>query len=285
MFDLEHLLQSISEDPADPLWERNIGLIIPRDPTITFHTDASTNAMGGWCSEVQLNHMWRITLADFHACGLPNQPGRWTNPQNYGSDVYPDNPHINILEFLALIIEIWICARQIHTATTTANHPDSFARAPPTGHCIEAVADNTSALSWLRYATRTKRTPVRNLARLLTAFLSLPFPAASFRVQGRHLAGKHNKSADHLSRFELSPSWESAMEQCAPLQNLRTCLLPRELLSILAFAISKKPTGEWFETEATRLWTLAPPGFGTGSARLVGTATSLRPKESPRTKP
>lgn len=275
--DLEYLLRAVSPTASPSLWERPIGLIIPRDPTITFWTDASLNGMGGWCAADQLNHKWRLSLEDFHQCGLPAGPGRWTNPQNYGSDVYPDNPHINILEFIALIIEIWICARQIHRATTDPSSSDTFANAPPGGHRLGALADNTSALSWLRYASRTKRIPVRNLARLLMAFLSHPFITALLCVQGRHLAGRDNIGADLLSRFENAPSWESATEQYPPLATLRTCLLPRELLSVIAYAVSQKPTGDWFETKAIELWTLEPPGFGTGSATLVGTTTSLSP--------
>jgi hypothetical protein len=284
LFDLETLLKAISDDPLDPVWERPIGLIIPRMPTIVFCTDASLKAMGGWCWANQLNHMWRLTLADFHACGLPNKPGKWTNPQDYGCDVYPDNPHINILEFIALIVEIWICARQIHTAVTTPNHPDTFALPPPGGHRIAALADNTSALSWLRYATRTRRVPVRQLARLLTAFLSLPFPTSHFRIDGKHLAGIKNKGADHLSQFEKSPSWASAMANCAPLRTLRVCLLPRELLSVIASSVSQKRTGDWFKTAATKLWTLEPPGFVTGLNCPQDSSTSLQSNASQQTK-
>jgi hypothetical protein len=197
--------------------------------------------------------MWRLTLGDFHTCGLPNKLGKWTNPQDYGSNVYPDNPHINILEFIALIVKIWICARQIHTAVTTPNHPNTFALPPPGGHRIAALANNTSALSWLRYATRTRRVPVRQLARLLTAFLSFPFPTSQFQINGKHLAGIENKGADHLSRFKKLPSWASAMENCAPLRTLRVCLLLRELLSVIASSVSQKQTGDWFKTAATRL--------------------------------
>jgi len=81
--------------------------------------------------------------------------------------------HINILEFFGIFIELWFLLQSLketYDADPTTQPPGSFR--------ILALADNTSALSWLQYATRTKRPVVRRLARLLTAFLSSPFPAA-----------------------------------------------------------------------------------------------------------
>ena len=69
-----------------------------------------------------------------------------------------------------------------------------------------ALADNTSALSWLRYASRTRRPHVRRLARFFLSMLAHPFPALTLRVQGKHLPGLENVGADFLSRFEKAPS-------------------------------------------------------------------------------
>ena len=187
----------------------------------------------------------------------------------------------------AIFIELWVSVRQVHDAQTT--RPISLEAPseaiPPGGHHLLARADNTSALSWLRYATRTKRPPVRRIARLLTAFLCHPFVSSCFNIQGKHLAGTANVSADHLSRFKLSPSWEAVMTNCPHLRNLRICRLPRELLSILVSAYITEQTEEWFETATTRLWTIASPDFVTGLSRPLDTSTSVAPDQSPPHKP
>lgn len=271
--ELQDFRNAITMDLEDPYWSRPIGLIVPRSPTITVYTDASTKALGGWSAHSELNHMWRITIEDFERCGLPRNVG-WNNIGNYKEDAIDSKRvHINLLEFFAIFIELWICIRQLYLAFTTgiALFGESI---PAGGHRLLALADNTSALSWLRYATRTRRPPVRRLARFLTAFLCHPFAAEYLRVQGRHLPGLENEGADHLSRFEKSPTWESAMANCAHLTNLRTCQIPCELLAILASVYLKEQTEDWYATATTKLWTIAPPTFASGSNRLAGTSTS-----------
>jgi hypothetical protein len=281
--ELQELRAHVSDNLADPYWCRPIGLLVPRTPTITVYSDASTTALGGWSSQYELNHMWRITVNDLVTIGLSNKMG-WNNKQNYHEQcIDPMAIHINILEFIALFVELWICLRQLHSAATAIPDPatsPSLSQAPaelipPGGHRISSLADNTAALSWLRYATRTKREPVRRLARLLTAFLCHPFASASCRLQGRHLAGVLNVSADHLSRYEKSPSWAAVMANCAQLRTLRICLLPQELLSIIACAYLQPQTEELFATEMTQLWTIEPPAFATGSRIPAGTTSSV----------
>jgi len=145
----------------------------------------------------------------------------------------------------------------------------------PGGFRILALADNTSALSWLQYATRTKRPVVRRLAHLLTAFLSSPFPAAFVRVQGKHLPGLENTEADLLSRFKLAPLWESSLQQSHNLLPLPTCQVPHVVLSSLAYLISNEPTKESFETKMIELWTVELWPFANGSSCLQGTQTSF----------
>jgi hypothetical protein len=273
---------TLSADPADPYWCRHIGLLVPRVPTITVYTDASSTALGGWSPESDLNHMWRITVQELESAGLLRGVG-WKNTQNYHEpSIDPPAFHINILEFFAIFIEIWICVRQLSSAATKPNEPTVSSNSPAPaekfpagGHRLLARADNTSALSWLRYASRTKRAPVRALARLLTAFLAHPFASSHIRLQANHIPGVDNVEADHLSRFKLSPSWEAVMANNPHLKNLRTCQIPLELLSMLVHCYSQEPTEEWFATATTKLWTIDAPIFATGSARLAGTTTSV----------
>jgi len=227
MRDLASLRATLDHDLYNPRWCRLIGLWIPHDPTITICTDAATGGLGGWSTE--LPHMWRLSISDVQSCSFPIFG--LLNTHNYFESFAEHRPiHINLLEFVAIFLDLWIVIRRLahlhHTLPSATPHG---------GHRILALADNTSAVSWLQYATRTKRPVIRRLARFLTAFLSSPFPAQLVRVQGRHLAGKLNVEADVLSRFELAPSWESAMQQHSVLAPLPTCQLPRELLSLLAY--------------------------------------------------
>lgn len=266
--DLNRLKASISDDLYSPLWSRAIALLVKRQPTITAMTDASTTGMGGWSHLYP--HMWRLSLEDLKTVGLPSQ-GRH-NRQYHEPMIDQNGVHINVLEFFAIFVELWIIVRHLHH-TYSRDHTSI-----PSGyHILLILADNSTALSWLRYATRTKRPLVRRLSRLLMAFLSHQFPASFISVTSKHIKGIINIGADILSRFEKAPSWESAMELCAQLQTLPTCQLPREMLSLLAYLVGNEPTEDWFENATTELWTLEPPTFATGSSRLAGTQTSLSP--------
>ena len=275
--ELRDLRSKVTEDLYDPFWCRPIGLIVPRAPTITVFTDASSHALGGWSRESDLNHMWRLTVDDLVRAGAKANMG-WANRQNFHEPtIDPHALHINVLEFFAIFIELWICARVIADASSPQGRSDAAAPAsvvPPGGHRLLARADNTSALSWLRYASRTKRKPIRRIARFLTALLCHHSIASLLCVQGKHLAGTANVSADHLSRFEKSASWAAIMENCPHLSTLRVCLLPQELLSLLMTAFSHDLTEEWFATATTRLWTIESPTFVTGSLRPRDTTTS-----------
>jgi len=234
MRDLASLRATLDHDLYNPRWCRLIGLWIPHDPTITICTDAATGGLGGWSTE--LPHMWRLSISDVQSCCFPIFG--LLNTHNYFESFAEHRPiHINLLEFVAIFLDLWIVIRRLahlhHTLPSATPHG---------GHRILALADNTSAVSWLQYATRTKRPVIRRLARFLTAFLSSPFPAQLVRVQGRHLAGKLNVEADVLSRFELAPSWESAMQQHSVLAPLPTCQLPRAILSLLAYLVEHEPT-------------------------------------------
>ena len=264
----------ISDKLHDPFWSCPIGLLVPRVPTLTVCTDASLQGLGGWSPISHLNHMWRITLNDLHLCGL-KQTSRWHSRSNYlEPDIDQPEAHINVLEFFAIFIELWVVLRQIHLAQSSRD-PLPAECIPPGGHRLEALTDNTCALSWLRYATRTRRTPIRQIARLLSGFLSHPFASDIIRVQAHHIAGVDNVEADHLSRYEKSPSWESVMGNCTALQDLRICLLPPKLLSTIVSAFSNKPNGAWFEKATTKLWTIEPPVFVIGSSLPAGSLSSM----------
>jgi hypothetical protein len=132
--------------------------------------------------------------------------------------------HINPLEFIACIINLWLLIKLIQAT-------------PPclTGYIIDLWSDNTSALSWMRVAASTQDPYIQPLARLASTFLVIASNNLT-RVQPRHIPGKINIEADFLSCSENGhvPSWERVIAQCSWLQTCQACLLPRELLSSLA---------------------------------------------------
>jgi hypothetical protein len=98
-----------------------------------------------------------------------------------------DGLHINPLEFLAVIINMWLVVKLIMALPLL-----------PTGYIINLLLDNTSALSWMRFTAQTRDPRLQPLAR----FASLLLVAASrllTRVQPKHIPGDDNLEADTLS--------------------------------------------------------------------------------------
>jgi hypothetical protein len=94
--------------------------------------------------------------------------------------------HINVLELIAIIINIWLALVFITKSGKI-----------PGGHIISMLADNTSALSWMRYTSRTKRPVVRELSHfILDLTLSCPI---QHKLSGLHIQGILNIGADKLS--------------------------------------------------------------------------------------
>jgi hypothetical protein len=177
--------------------------------------------------------------------------------------------HINVLEFVAIIINLWLIIVSSH------RHP-----APIGGHIFAVFADNTSALSWLRYASRSHRPNVCRLARFTSALLF----ASGFqgKVQGQHLAGRLNRGADALSRCQLYPTWASATAQCSLLSSCTTYRLPHELLSLLGLMTSNKPTEVLSDELMTRLLSLEPTTLRVGSNEMATTTSRSKPSRSSR---
>jgi hypothetical protein len=87
----------------------------------------------------------------------------------------------------------------------------------------------------MRFAATTANPVAHNLARFATALLVY---AATIQVpvQPCHIKGKFNQLADFLSCSKAghTPSWERVIAQCYHLCHCRICLVPRELLLLLA---------------------------------------------------
>ena len=235
----------------DHVWKRPIGLIVKRTPTLVTEGDASYTGLGGFGKTA--GFMWRLSKQDLEVVGIPMfkkepRPGELTGT----------GTHINELEFMALIISIYL----------------ALALAPPNSQPILlATGDNTSALSWLSYAARTKKPTVRRLARLMQAMLT--YYPYHFALQNEHVKGVNNDTADILSRFTRAPTWASVIELTSPiLDNCRPYRVPSELLSLLHKAVTSEQTGDWYVKRMTKLWTVKPVTLPTGWL-LADTMTSL----------
>jgi len=239
------------EPQFERIWKRPIGLLVKRTPTVETEGDASYQGLGGL--GISLRFMWRLSSSDLKAIGIPMKAENQPPEDDSGT-------HINLLEFMALIISAYF----------------ALALSPPDSHpIIQATGDNTSALSWMTYAARTKRPIVRRLARLMQCLLTC-YPYY-FAIQNAHIKGSDNETADALSRFKIAPTWRAAIEVTSPrLDNCQPYQVPSELLTMLQSVVSWEHPGEWYVTRMTELWTAKPVILSDGW-KEVDTMTSLSP--------
>jgi hypothetical protein len=167
--------------------------------------------------------MWCICRDDLVDCGFNLT---WLADEEETADSQaPDCLHINILELIAIIINIWLTLVFITAASSI-----------PGGHIVSFLVDNTSALSWMHYASHTKRPVVHALSRfILDLTLSSSIP---HKMPGLHLVGILNIGADKLSWFEPPPkgggkTWASVISQHSPLKTCQAFRLLQKLLSVI----------------------------------------------------
>jgi hypothetical protein len=240
--DLQFLCDYLLEEEYSPVWSRYIGLLIPRLATHTLLSDASYEGIGGWSPDFQV--MWRLTQEDLLLLGFPLKMVNTLTGEPAALDT--KGLHINPLEFLACIVNLWVLLKSIQKLPERA-----------TGYIIDLLSDNTSALSWLKVTAATRNPDLQPLARFASALL-IQASRVLTRVQPRHIAGKDNVEADALSRFTngLLTSWADVIALCSPLKTCAICLLPPELLVTLAALSSCKPTAGTYDELTTTLLTL-----------------------------
>mgnify|MGYP003492558079 FL=1 len=154
---------------------------------------------------------------------------------------------------MAIIVNIWFTILCIRRDPTKSG-----------GHIVSVLADNTSALSWFRHASRSHRPVVRNLAFFCHCLIIFSQTSDYATFTGVHIPGKDNCEADALSRPELFPTMGSAIVRFSRLQTCRAFLPPFGLLSTIARAISSPEIGASFVSETITLLTLAPAISPTG---------------------
>jgi hypothetical protein len=227
-----------------PAWSRPIALLVPRTATHWLKLDASYAGIGGWSQDFG-TFMWRVTREDliafdFHMKTIGMSTDKPTDPAAQGL-------HINPLEFLAVIINLWLALKII------GDNPLCL-----TGSIIDLFSDNTTTLSWMHVAATTPNHELQQLARFASALL-VQAARLLTRVQPLHIPGIENEEADTLSQRSKSgrvPTWAHVLSQHCQLRTCRICLLLRELLSTLSFLISSRKTEVTFDRVTTELLTL-----------------------------
>jgi hypothetical protein len=239
--DLQILRATLLATEFDHLYNRPISHLIPRDATVQSYDDASYSGLGGY--SVNANMMWRLHLQDFLDIGYP----MYTSEPTPGT--LETGTHINILEFLALIITIWFTI-----ALAGPDTPDFI---------YVAWSDNTSALSWLRASARARDPIIRRYARFLQTLLAVCPHKIS--LQGLHVKGIDNEDADLLSRPKRAPTWRSVIEQVSsPVKSCRPYQVPCALLMALLRLRTVEETGDWYVRKTTALWTVEPSTLPNG---------------------
>ena len=165
------------------------------------------------------------------------------------SDIAHEGLHINPLEFLGALLNLWITIKLVMKAGPRAG-----------GYVIDLLADNTTALSWMSLASRTKNPLLQGLARIGAALLVRAAELLT-KVSPKHFPGDQNVVADALSRppTRASPNQnvlDCVIAQWSQLDKCRICLLRFKLLSEIASVISSRATAVQYEVLTTNLLTL-----------------------------
>jgi hypothetical protein len=262
--DVATIFHLLDDNAEHPVWQSYIGFLVDREPTARIISDAAYEGLGGWSPDALFK--WRLSRADLVNAGfdMKHLEGSASEP-----DLDALGLHINVLEFVAIILNLWMIIVQ------SRRRPE-----PAGGHIFAVFADNTSALSWLRYASRSHRPNVRCLARFTSALLF----ASGFqgKVQSRHLSGTLNRGADALSRCQSYPTWASVTAQCSLLSSCVTYRIPHELLSLLGSMSSDRPTVAASAELMTKLLSLVPSTLRVGYNETATTTSRSKPSRRSR---
>ena len=248
VFHYLQLLRTATTNPAS--WTRSIGLLVPRQATAVAYSDAAYTGMGGWSPH--FGFLWRLTRSHLEHVGFPMR--EILEDDAAASQSGHDTLHINTLEFIGLIINLWFCLSCLQKCPTI-----------PGGYIPLLRADNTTAVSMYSTAARSRRRVLRNLCFLCEGLIALS-PASQYsQISCNHIPGKENDEADGLSRPELFPTVSSVIERFSHLRTCQGFLVPYALLSSLVTAISSPKIEATSVSAMTQLLALEPVSFVPGA--------------------
>ena len=222
--DLQNLTQLLSGAHSS-VWERPLSLLVSRDPHFTGLSDACNIAMGGFSFE--LPFQWRLPNSVFRS--LP----AWQTP-----DPSAPEHHINVHEFIGILINVFFLMLVLCHMHSN-NHPGI-----PTvdGFIFRVAADNTSALSWMTHASRSREPKLVNLVYLLSHLIFHFNSIHASRFDASHIQGKLNVQADALSRPQDHPSFLSVFTSFPEMKSLPAYRPPRKLLLEINACLSSPST-------------------------------------------
>jgi hypothetical protein len=139
--DIHLLMETLLVPDEDPIWSRSIALLVPRTATPWLKSDASYAGISGWSQDFG-RFMWRVTCKDLIAFGFHMKTIGMSTDKPI--DLAAQGLHINPLEFLAVIINLWLALKIIR------DDPRCL-----TGSIINLLSNNTTALSWMHVAATT----------------------------------------------------------------------------------------------------------------------------------
>jgi len=238
-----------------------MALFFDRDFTHRVYSDASYIGIGGWSSDFAF--MWRVTRDTMSSLGfdMKRVDSHSSEPTGMAAGL-----HINPLEYIAAIINLWLALVKIIEAGPRDG-----------GYILQLNADNTTALAWMSEAARTPDPFLQGLARLGSALLVAAARVLT-KVVPTHIPGKQNTEADALSRPVSKfcpevPSLDSVIAEWPNLRMCRICLLPTRLLQAIATVTSSPKTVVSYDALTTELLTLRPRSLlhGASSCALQST--------------
>jgi hypothetical protein len=131
--DIHTIYRSLDDNESHPIWQSYIGYLVDWEPTGRVILDTAYEGLGGWSPKYQFK--WRLNRdnlihAGFHMKVLEESA--------IAPAVNASGIHINVLEFVAIIINLWMII------VLSRRHP-----APPGGHIFAVFAGLAAFLSFL----------------------------------------------------------------------------------------------------------------------------------------
>jgi hypothetical protein len=106
---------------------------VEREPIHKCFSDASYAGIGAFSAYEEFNFCWRLTRDDLIQVGFDMKA---IDEDSGEPDGTSDGLHINVLEFIAMIIELWFMITKISEKGPIAG-----------GYIVSLRGDNTSAIS------------------------------------------------------------------------------------------------------------------------------------------
>jgi hypothetical protein len=218
------LLRTLTSDQS--LWITPIPHIIPRTPTFVAFCDSCLKGSGGYSPD--LKFFWHL---------------QWPAYDPTADEILGDDTHINILEYISILITYAIAQSRLLTDPTLA--PDSY----PT---ILIHSDNTSAVSWAQKTISSSDPIAKHVARL-ACLLQIH---ARLGLKVTHIEGENNVVSDHLSRLHIhtdSPviplldQIKILQERHPQLEHCSHCPVPPNLLLRITTLLSRGADKRVFE--------------------------------------